>query len=683
MLLKSLRLENIRSYISHEIAFPEGSVLLAGDIGSGKSTILLAIEFALFGVKPGELSGNALLRHGCREGSVQLCMESEGREFIIKRTLKKVQDRIGQSSGYIIEEGVKTELMPKELRAKVFDILNYPESLVSKGQDLIYRFTVYTPQEEMKKIIYEDKESRLDTLRKVFNIDKYKLIRENVQIYLKLLRERRNFSEGSIVDLPQKIRQGEDVQAHIRILSEAEKQKIILLEAARKKTEEGKLFLESFEKQMKQLQEMKKELALLELELKNTVQRREYDKETIVQAKELMKKLKEEVKDIKPAEELQRQYEETEKKCSKEESLLKKIRAELSELKGKMMHIRKQSEQVLTLDSCPLCLQHVSHEHKEGIGEKNSSLMKQMESQSSILAQNEKVEESILSEEKKRSKEILDHVSISKAAAVKKERLKELEAQLVSLEESFIGYKEKVSRLNTRKLELNKTIPLIDEKEYERKKAEHQHALEDVRKAELERNSIAKEKEGMEKQLFLIKKEVEEKEKVKKELGKIISLQGWLSESFSPLVSNIERHVMLSVYHEFNEAFQRWFDMLVEDPTLSARLDDSFSIIIEQDGYENSIEYLSGGEKTSLALAYRLALNKVINDVVSEIKTKDILILDEPTEGFSLDQLDKVRDVLEQLSIRQILIVSHESKIESFVENIIRIHKQDGISVAG
>ena len=56
MQLISLTLKNIRSYKDAKIEFPTGTVMLSGDIGSGKSTILLAIEFALFGVLRGELS---------------------------------------------------------------------------------------------------------------------------------------------------------------------------------------------------------------------------------------------------------------------------------------------------------------------------------------------------------------------------------------------------------------------------------------------------------------------------------------------------------------------------------------------------------------------------------------------------------------------------------------------------
>ena len=66
MILNSIILDNIRSYEHEEIEFPRGISLFEGDIGSGKSTVLMAIEFALFGLgsqKPEALlSKKALLR---------------------------------------------------------------------------------------------------------------------------------------------------------------------------------------------------------------------------------------------------------------------------------------------------------------------------------------------------------------------------------------------------------------------------------------------------------------------------------------------------------------------------------------------------------------------------------------------------------------------------------------------
>ena len=94
MLLKYIKLHNIRSYEDHEINFPIGSLLLAGDIGSGKSTILLAIEFAIFGAKKRELPAHTLLRHGKKDAYVELRMQIDNKDIIVKRTLKRSNDGI-------------------------------------------------------------------------------------------------------------------------------------------------------------------------------------------------------------------------------------------------------------------------------------------------------------------------------------------------------------------------------------------------------------------------------------------------------------------------------------------------------------------------------------------------------------------------------------------------------------
>jgi len=179
MILRSLKLENIRTYISEKIDFPSGSVLLSGDIGSGKSTVLLAVEFALFGILRSGLSGAALLRHSASKGSVELKFEIDKTEYVIKRTLRRGKASVTQDSGYLLVNGKKLEATPVELKAKIIEILGYPEELITKSKSLIYRFTVYTAQEEMKEIIFEDKDLRLDTLRKVFGIDRYKSVKEN------------------------------------------------------------------------------------------------------------------------------------------------------------------------------------------------------------------------------------------------------------------------------------------------------------------------------------------------------------------------------------------------------------------------------------------------------------------------------------------------------------------------
>jgi exonuclease SbcC len=182
----------------------------------------------------------------------------------------------------------------------------------------------------------------------------------------------------------------------------------------------------------------------------------------------------------------------------------------------------------------------------------------------------------------------------------------------------------------------------------------------------------------LKKQIELIGIEIAEKEVIREQMSYLRSLQDWLEEKFMPLIDLTETNVLITIRRDFSKIFNEWFSALVSD-SLSVRLDEDFTPIITNQDYDIDYDFLSGGERTAVALAYRLALNQVINSLLSKIKTKDLIILDEPTDGFSEQQLDKMRDIFNQLEAEQIILVSHEQKIEGFVDNIIRI-KKDGSS---
>ena len=114
MILKRLKVQNIRSYENFEVLFNKGSTLLAGDIGSGKTSILLAIEFALFGLQPGQ-KGASLLRNGQDEGFVELEFEVDGNNIIINRNLKR-KKTISQDSSSIEINGKTEEKAVTELK---------------------------------------------------------------------------------------------------------------------------------------------------------------------------------------------------------------------------------------------------------------------------------------------------------------------------------------------------------------------------------------------------------------------------------------------------------------------------------------------------------------------------------------------------------------------------------------
>jgi len=209
---------------------------------------------------------------------------------------------------------------------------------------------------------------------------------------------------------------------------------------------------------------------------------------------------------------------------------------------------------------------------------------------------------------------------------------------------------------------------------YKESIANYQERIAEIKVAELN-----KEVEMLLKHIVELKERIKKTEDIKFQLNYISELESWLSKKFSPLIAYVEKNVMIAVRNEFSALFKEWFSMLVSE-SFNVRLDEDFTPVIEQQDYELDYSYLSGGERTAIALAYRLALNQVINSLMSRIKTRDLVILDEPTDGFSDQQLDKMREVLDELNVGQLIIVSHEQKIEGFVENVIKFKKENGIS---
>lgn len=148
----------------------------------------------------------------------------------------------------------------------------------------------------------------------------------------------------------------------------------------------------------------------------------------------------------------------------------------------------------------------------------------------------------------------------------------------------------------------------------------------------------------------------------------------WLDQYFIPSLEQIESQVLISVKEEFNKLFQKWFYLLIEVGDIDVEIDEFFTPLVNQNGYYLEVESLSGGEKTSIALAYRLALNEIIRRMI--MLDDNLLILDEPTDGFSKEQLIQIKHVLEELNASQVIVVSHEKELEGFVETIFRVVKE-------
>ncbi len=678
MILKNLKLKNVRSYLEQEIKFDEGSTILSGDVGAGKSTILLAIEFALFGLLRGTTSGEALLRNGKNDGYVELNFDVDGKEITIKRKLRRGKN-VAQDSGSIIINGHEKELGATELKQHILDMLNYPKDLITKSKELVYRYTVYTPQEEMKAILLENDDERLGVLRRVFGIDKYKRIKENADVIISRIKEKRSELDAKTEGLERVQEEGrnrekviEDLKKHLKIIEP--KLAEIKSEINLKKKE-----YENSERELKNINEIKSKIAVLENEAANRLKAGKTNKNEISRLDSEIRNIKSEIKEVAFDKD---SLETKEKGLGDLENNLKAVTSMINEDEINIKNSRKLIEEITKFDNCPVCKQKVGKEHVGAVHREEKNKINLCETK---LKDNKKLESEIntkINSLRDEIKKLRENESEFKINELRKINLKEREKNFEALNREEESIKKEIGRLNSELLSLRDKIKSAEDasRKHEILKNDIENLLGGEKAIEISKASTETRVNDYLAELKNIERQIDGIMKIRKKEEYLAELEDYLDKKFASVVDIIERKIMLKVHSDFNSLLQKWFSMLMDNDIINVRINEQFSPVIEQAGHDISYEYLSGGEKTACALAYRLAMNQVINNLMSLIKTRDLIILDEPTDGFSEEQLDRLRDVIDELNARQIIIVSHESKIESFVRNILRVEKSEHVS---
>lgn len=669
MMLKTLELQNIRSYDELKVDFPEGIILFEGATGSGKSTILMAIEFALFGL--GSIKGSSLLRLGSQQGNVSLTFDVDGKEYTINRTLEKKGQSVHQGSGYVIEPKGKLSLEPSELKQRILDILHFNEPENPKAQSLIYRYAVFTPQEEMKTILTYKPDERLQTLRKAFRLEEYKIAIENSsklssEIKNKIIEFKASSKELESKQENQKKKDKEKVQIE-KILEEFETKE----SKEQEQLTQLKIELEKLLKDSEQLVKNQTLKSQLEKQISEKTESKEEEKQNIKKSKETIhdieQRIKQYTKKRKPTSLTVRQLESEIFKLETEESKFK--RAE-NQIEAKLTDYERIEKEKI----CPTCDRPIKRkDFKENIRKKNSELELAKESA-------EKISKKLTNSRsllKKLEAYQADQRQLNEIKRQKKHHLENLN----KANEKYDIFSQDINEFNSRLQKLEKLIVSLSQvaENIDKLKESIVKNEEELGKIKEEIATNKQRKLDLSEEISELSKEINDMIKARNNSDILYEYNMWLSDYFEKTIELIEKQVMMAINQDFNREFEKWFNLLVDDPTKEATIDEDFTPIIRQDGYDQNVDFLSGGERTSVALAYRLALNSIVKQVSVGMKS-NLLILDEPTDGFSKEQLYKVREILDELNCPQIVLVSHESELESFANHIIRVEKIAGIS---
>ncbi|MFO8109859.1 MAG: AAA family ATPase [Thermoplasmata archaeon] len=798
MILNKMELENIRSYRHEEVEFTPGIILFQGDIGSGKSSLLLALEFVLFGGTQQHFY-DKILRHGKDSAWVKLHFQVDDIKYIAYRSIKRSSSGIQPHECYLEVKDTRMELSWREMRDKIDSLLKLREGSGFKVET--FHMGIYIPQERMNDILSINDDQRLTSIRRVFNLEDYKRAVDNISI---LSRELKN----EITKMETRAELLENSKDELEELKESREKKKKGLEDSKENLKDIKEKLTKLDNKLKKLTELdhernslknkksnlasrtdrlEKELETRETEL-NELKKQRSRLNELKEKKEEYDKLKSKLEKVKRSvrqrETIQRKHRalctrvEVEKKelsnlqsrSDRKEELKstieekKGLRKELKELKSQKRSLEKkisevygdmkslekernslleEKKEILDLKEgaeCPKCKQPISEEHvslitneiEENLTKNRSNAaslkeekkeaqknMSQLRSEIEKMSQGEK---ELYSQEKELQglKGIEDKISSLEERIVERDKeVEELEKQIGSFEwgssdldelesrvdelseyrDEYIALVEKLKKRD----ELEKDIKNIradmekteeetanledrlEELEKEFSESEFEECRSQHRQAIAMRSQLQERIENTTRLLNDIKESiqrVEEKiEKMKDSRRKAREyrvIKSWIEGPFKESIRSMEEHRMIQINKQFENYFRSWFNEILDDPEKHARLDEQFAPIISTSNNVTRVDDLSGGERTSVALAYRLAFNTMIKEQLG--LESNLLVLDEPTTGFSREQLTRLKDVLEKTNADQIIIVSHENEITNLAEIEYTIKKKDGVS---
>ncbi|ABN69190.1 SMC domain protein [Staphylothermus marinus F1] len=747
MIILGLRLKNIRSYIDKTIVFPrQGITVIYGDVGTGKSTILSSIAYALFGQPKSKIpdpmeryaypKGEDLLRIGTREGYVRLLIQQKNRIILVERRLiKRSEGKVSDPGGrlvvfeYVEENGEqKLKLIhdryysSEELKRRVLKELGIPE-IISKQKPLIFTNAIYVPQFSVNDIINLGDNERILLINKALNIDKYNNIKTNLskltsQILNSEIKNLRNYEQrlesilgkNSIEELEKKIKEAEKEINNINMAIQQ------VDESIRKLENEIKNYQQQYEKKQEERNNIKQKLAVIKHSLEELRAKEDNIKQLTsllglnepIQLDVLSSKIKSQLEEIdKQLKNIDQRKQELQKKIEENRHLSETINAEINkyrekigELKAKInskneMLSEKQKEllekeELLKKGICPLCKQKIAHEHgyklinslkneietiKKEILEIQQLLRTALEELKKYEDKNleinneiKRLDEQLRIIDKERDKLINEKMELndklSKLTEIKRlcdeiEKLKQkirdkdlLEKQLVHIETSISELKKIIDE-ETRKYKLlmNKKTDLIGKRE-----------------------KVKAEIESYKQQIQQLKEYYEEYQKTKEQRMFLENMKKFLYGErnrrglFYDLVEKVEERVRSIAYDKFRSLFINYFLKLMEDhEILDVDLDEKFSPVfrIKTKRIIGEITQPSGGQLTSVSLAYRLALNAVARSMTPQLRNST-LILDEPTYGFSPERVEKLRELLYEISNRgkrQIIVVTHDRNL--------------------
>lgn len=175
-MLKSIRLINWRSHADSVLDFRGGTNLLIGIMGSGKSSVLEAISFALFGTFPAlerrKLKMEDIIRLDKPEAKVALEFGWDASTYRVVRTIERKKKGGTSSNAEVFKDSTSVE------NGSVA-ATSYVETLTSLDYDLFTR-AIYSEQNNIDYFLNLEPRRRKQEMDTLLGLDKFETARANI-----------------------------------------------------------------------------------------------------------------------------------------------------------------------------------------------------------------------------------------------------------------------------------------------------------------------------------------------------------------------------------------------------------------------------------------------------------------------------------------------------------------------
>jgi len=688
--IESLLLENIRSHKKSVINFTDGFNCLVGGLGTGKSSVLYAIDFALFGEPIGR-SYEYLLREGEDKARVILKFSANGKEYAIIRALKRSGSRISQDMDQLklFEDGeLVAELKSDAVVEQLFSAVGIDKE--------IFRRLIWIRQEHLKDILNMTPGERQKNLDQLFKLSDYEVAWSNLRSIMRWYESEKNSLERDpdVTRLDElKARYNEAISDITKKEAELEEVKLKLSETERR-LKEITSRLQELENVRRRNEELRRREAEIQARISAAEESLRMQKAGIDGQRKKIEELRRLLRSLRKQEDSYREklgeiglpkQLTIEQLKAHAEILQDQISADLGREEVVRSEIKRATRRISSLaeeSRCPLCLQNLSSEYKDNLIKRlydeiseNRRRLKDFEENVRRLEDAHNVVTEIISnlqtirtrmenlqeQEKSEQKILIDS----------QKKIGDTIREIAKLREELAYVHSQIEEFNLLKLEeIQKQRDIIF--------AEHASLKSRAQSIELQKMEISKRIDDLKERLETAESKTSRLERVKK----IIDLIQEIRQSYRSIQPKLRREFIFYL----ERTVQQILDELsgADGSAIQIKMDENYTpIVMGASGYQRSVSNLSGGERTLLAFAYRLGVAQLLMQWRTGHGLR-ILLLDEPTESLGREDgsIDRLAESLSRLkTIEQIIAVTHSEEFAEKADYVIWLSKEDNRSV--